>query len=120
MIKERTSWFSPRQRPSYWPLLLFYSFSAQQDSFSRNRTRPSPSQPRTPFHRRQLTLSAKLGRVVSNIKRQSSQATDTLSSDRILSLPTGFCLFRPDSVSSDRMQDIRGVQASLYSYAVPH
>jgi hypothetical protein len=34
-------------------------------------------------------------------------------------LGNGCSLSRPDSVHSDRMQDIRGVQASLYSYAVP-
>jgi hypothetical protein len=29
------------------------------------------------------------------------------------SIPNGYALSRPDSVYSDRMQDIRGVQASL-------
>jgi hypothetical protein len=51
---------------------------------------------------------------------------DSLSSDRILSLPTGFCLFRPDSVYSGRILSIlngcrtsEAFQVNLYSYAVP-
>src|SRR6266496_4895687 len=58
-------------------------------------------------------------------KRQSFQAPDSVHSDRILSIPDGYHLFRTDSVHSERMQDIRGVsgesiafQVHLYSSAV--
>ena len=49
---------------------------------------------------------------VSNTTHPPHQATDTLVSDRILSIPDGYHLFRTDSVLSERMQDIRGVSGT--------
>src|SRR5438045_5505918 len=58
-------------------------------------------------------------------KRQWFQASDSVYSGRISSIPDGYCLFRTDSVHSERMQDIRGVSGEsiafhmhLYSSAV--
>src|SRR3989440_962099 len=57
-------------------------------------------------------------------KRQWFQASDSVYSGRISSIPDGYHLFRTDSVHTERMQDIRGVsgesiafQAHLYSSA---
>src|SRR6266480_1671615 len=59
-------------------------------------------------------------------KRQSFQASDSVYSGQISSIPDGYHLFRMDSVHSERMQDIRAVPGEslafhmyLYSYAVP-
>src|SRR5947199_10858194 len=58
-------------------------------------------------------------------KRQWFQASDSVCSGRISSIPDGYHLFRTDSVHSERMQDIRGVSGEsiafhmhLYSSAV--
>src|SRR5205085_11552463 len=58
-------------------------------------------------------------------KRQWFQASDSVYSGRISSIPDGYHLFRTDSVHSERMQDIRGVSGEsiafhmhLYSSAV--
>src|SRR5205085_846368 len=58
-------------------------------------------------------------------KRQWFQASDSVYSGRISSIPDGYHLFRTDSVHSERLQDIRGVPGEslafdmyLYSSAV--
>src|SRR5438876_11369052 len=49
-------------------------------------------------------------------KRQWFQASDSVYSGRILSIPDGYHLFRTDSVHSERMQDIRGVSGESIAF----
>src|SRR5437016_1710632 len=49
-------------------------------------------------------------------KRQWFQASDSVYSGRISSIPDGYHLFRTDSVHSERMQDIRGVSGEFIAF----
>src|SRR5947207_11940699 len=49
-------------------------------------------------------------------KRQWFQASDSVYSGRISSIPNGYHLFRTDSVYSERMQDIRGVSGEFIAF----
>src|SRR2546423_2931198 len=49
-------------------------------------------------------------------KRQWFQASDSVYSGQILSIPDGYHLFRTDSVHSERMQDIRGISGKSIAF----
>src|SRR5436305_9506338 len=51
-------------------------------------------------------------------KRRWFQASDSVYSGWISSIPDGYYLFRTDSVHSERMQDIRGVSGESIAFYI--
>ena len=106
---------SPSRLSLVWFWVAWWCLSAKLGRFdlvlSWHRNEPNP------ISFRDIRMSCEPFITTINIhhiyhKRQWFQASDSVYSGRISSIPDGYHLFRTDSVHTERMQDIRGVSGT--------